>query len=391
MPAPRAVLFALAAALGLSACFYDSRWGEAKRAQQKLATKAAPADISPSTDPERPAPDGGRRAWRVRVRPDGRYLAQNIDAPRRIAELLDDAGRVLGPSIALDLALDRIQPWTNDADDDVGAALAALRGGDTGDDVDLVVGMIGSLPRQSDSLHDEGMATLLGKHVVVRGASRAGELDSIQLTFGELSETDRARLLERRRHHRARAALLHEIGHCLGAIHEIDVGSLMRPVYDPKMTGFGGGAIALMRAGLDSGDRSAVASAQLVLLERVSNATWIPAERDAEMVRLRTVVGPAAATAPVASTASAASEDAPPELRGDARARFLRAQELLRGNAVAAAYGAVKPLFTEYPASYAVQDLRCQLATVRWLPREQMLAECAPSGGLSRDAGTDAR
>ncbi|MGD0530175.1 MAG: matrixin family metalloprotease, partial [Polyangiaceae bacterium] len=298
MRAPGAVVFALGASLGIAAC-YDSRWGESKRAQQRLATKATPAEISPSTDPESLPLDGGRQAWRVRVRPDGRYLAQNLDVPRRVAKLLQDASRVLGPSIALDLTLDRIQPWNGDSDDDVGAALAALRGADAGDDVDLVVGMIGSLPRESDSLHDEGMATLLGKHVVVRGASRVGEVDSVQLTFGELSETDRAQLLERRRHHRALAVLLHEIAHCLGAIHETDVGSLMRPAYDPKMTGFGGGAIALMRAGLDGGDRSAVASAQLFLLEHAFNATWVPAERDAEVVRLRAIVGPAAAAAPV--------------------------------------------------------------------------------------------
>jgi hypothetical protein len=41
-------------------------------------------------------------------------------------------------------------------------------------------------------------------------------------------------------------------------------------------------------------------------------------------------------------------------------------------------------------AVYAVQDLRCQLATVRWLPRERMLTECAALGRLSADAGRDA-
>jgi len=103
---------------------------------------------------------------------------------------------VLGPSVALDLTLDRIQPWTNDIDDDWVPRWPLFAAPTAAGDVDLVVGMIGSLPRESDSLHDEGMATLLGKYVVVRGASRIGEVDSIQLTFTELGDAERARLLD---------------------------------------------------------------------------------------------------------------------------------------------------------------------------------------------------
>ncbi len=53
------------------------------------------------------------------------------------------------------------------------------------------------------------------------------------------------------------------------------------------------------------------------------------------------------------------------------------------GRPLAAAYDLARPLFASYPASYAVQDLRCQLATVRWLDRSAMLEECAPAGRLA--------
>jgi len=391
----RLLVVALGVSVAVPACFlgYDSRWGEAKRAQQRLAAQSDPAAISASAEPDAP-PANARRTWRVRVRTDAMYLAQNMDAPRQIASLLDDASRILGPSIGLELGLDRVQPWTNDADDRLEDSLAALQHDDVGDGVDLVVGMIGSLPRQTDSLHNEGLATLLGKYVVVRGASRAGEHDAIDLAFSELSEDDRARLSKERKHHRALAVLLHEVGHCLGAIHETEAGSLMKPAYDPKMAGFGGGAIALMRAAMDSKDRAAVAGAQLALLENTPNAAWVQSERDAEIARLRVIVAstsapqlPATTGAP-AMSAAPASPDAPPELAPDDRDRFLRAQELFRGGAVAPAYDAAKPLFARYAKVYAVQDLRCQLATVRWLPHEQMLAECAPVGRLTKSPGT---
>ena len=55
----------------------------------------------------------------------------------------------------------------------------------------------------------------------------------------------------------------------------------------------------------------------------------------------------------------------------------------LKGGAVQSAYETARPLFGRYPGVYAVQDLRCQLATVRWLERSALLAECAPLIRLS--------
>jgi hypothetical protein len=395
-PALTRRLVALTTLVSSSACFvgYDSRWLEAKRSQQRVAAQLAPAAIA--TTPDEPGPARtSRRILRVRVRPNKRYLGQTVDPPKRNADLMTDANGVLEPTFALRLEVERVEPWSNEADERLEPAIAALQADDPGNDVDVVVGMIGAMPRPTDSLHELGMAQWLGKHIVVRAASRLGEQDAIDRGFYELSADDRRRLIRLREGHRALAVFLHELGHTLGAIHETDAQSLMRPTYDPKMTEFGPGAVALMRAALDRSDRTALVRRQLDVL-RASGETWVPAERAGTIAHLQAML-PAGGTASTdagdgrPAVAEDKANEAPPELRGDDRQRFLRASETLRGGAAGPAYGIAKPLFAAYPNVAAVQDLRCQLATVRWLDRDEMKAECAPfirlSGGS--DAGAE--
>jgi hypothetical protein len=382
------------AAIGPSACFigYDSRWGEAKRAQQRVAAQSAPAAISASSG-EAPSADAARHVWRVRLRPTAQYLTQTVDAPKQIADLLEDANRVLEPALALHLDMDRLQPWSRDGEDKMGAALAALRTDDTGDDVELVVGMIGGLSRQTDSFHELGMADMPGKHLVVRAAARADEHDAIDRSFYELSEDQRAQMIRLRKRHRALAVFLHEVGHCLGALHERDVHSLMNPAYDPKMSGFDDGALALMRVAVGGGDRATIAQGQLALLRDGSFPAWSPAERDDEAARLQAVLDRSAGSAKARSAdAVPPTVAAPPELSPGDADRFARAQQALQASSPRAAYEQAKPLFDAYPNSVAVQELRCSLAAIRWLSPEELLAECAPFKRLSAaDGGADGK
>lgn len=385
------VVLLCAAAGAVTSCFlgYDSRWGEAKRAQQRTAEDTKPALIAPSPSASDEARPDVHRTFRVRMRPTDRYLGQTVDAPKRVAELFDDANLVLEPSLGLHLELDRIQPWDSQADDDLGAALAALHRDDPGSDVDLVVGLIGSLPIQTDSFHQLGIADVPGKHLVMRAANRLGEHDLLEQSFGALSPDDRARIEAQRKRHRALAVFLHELGHTLGALHENDERSLMHAAYSPKMAGFGGGAIGLMHIALEGGDAHAVAAAQVALLRTATGADWVASERDAQVARLEafTVGASPDAGAPQSSSASnAAGIEAPFELRVPDRERYVQAIEEMRAGAVAASWASARPLFTAYPSVYAVQDLRCQLAMLRWLDRTALKAECAPLARLS-DAG----
>jgi hypothetical protein len=370
-------------ALPSIACFvgYDSRWGEAKRAQQRVAASDKPATISAEGNQGRVAKE---RTLRMRARPSARYLAETVDAPKQIASLIDDANGVLSPALACRLELERIEPWSRDVDEAPEAAIAALSKDDTGEGVDLVVGMIGALPRETDSLHLLGIASLLGKYVVVRAASRADEHDAIDKGFYELSEDERLRMIRARKHHRSLAAFLHEVGHALGALHENDPRSLMRPIYDPKASGFGAGGVALMRISLDETDPAKIATEQLALLRGAKGVDWVPAEREQRIAALDTVV--AASTPPrgVAPAAAVAAKAAlPPGLRAEDGPRFTGAWEKFQAGDARAAHELAQPLYTRYPDEYAVQDLRCQLAMLRWLDRDEVTSECAPLKRLS--------
>jgi hypothetical protein len=387
-------VLALAAAVGVPACLgYEPRWGQAKASQQRVAAATQPATIASSAIPE--GPKSEVRTWRTRFRPNAQYLAQTIDAPTQIANLVEDANGVLSP-IGVKLEVERIVPWSAPEEEGPPQVLARLEREDRGADVDLVVGMFGALPGRTDALHEVGMATLLGKHVVVRAAARVGERDAVEQAFRDLSEDERARILKLRKRHRALAVFLHEVGHCLGALHEADPTSLMNPKYDPKMSGFGDGAVALMRAAVegprDAAGPAAVARAQLAVLER-PDGPWVPAERDDAMVRLRAMAGAARDGGASAAPPSAPADEGPPELPVEARQRFVRALQAFRAGAVGFAQRTAQPLFAAYPDVYAVQDLRCQIATLRWLPRQELVAECAPMTRLlsALDAGAPKR
>jgi hypothetical protein len=193
-----------------------------------------------------------------------------------------------------------------------------------------------------------------------------------------------------RRQHRATAILLHELGHVLGALHETARDSLMHPTYDLKMDHYGAYSLALMRLALDAKDRASLAKSQLELLSATKEDPWIPGERDAAMARLAAVVAPPQQKPP--SPAPPPAEPAiPPELQGDDREQYSRALDAFRAGSVAPAYALARPLFDRYPSSRAVQDFRCQLATVRWLAKGALVAECAGVIPLSDAGASDTR
>ncbi len=375
-----------AACLTPAACFlgYDSSWGQAKAAQKRLATQSTPGPIATTGDDSHRT--ARKRTYRVRLRPDAQYLAQTVDPERQMGDLVEDADRVLEASLGLHLEAETTKPWSLDADEHLENALVALGRDDPGDDVDVVLGLVGALPRQTESLHELGYSEILGKHIVVRAASRLGEHDAFDRALTDLSDEERDRIVRARRRHRAEAVFLHEIGHVLGALHEADVTSLMHPSYGERMNAFGDDAVILMRLALDEADRPDVVRAQLAYVRGAKTSAWAAGERDTAVTRLEAMlVAPTAA--PSQDTSAPPSVEAlPPELQPADRDRFSRAMQTFRAGAVPAAYELARPLFTAYPNTYAVQDLRCQLATVRWLDKDALLAECAPSSRLA-DAG----
>jgi hypothetical protein len=109
-------------------------------------------------------------------------------------------------------------------------------------------------------------------------------------------------------------------------------------------------------------------------------------EREEAMANLQAISAPHARK--LDSNLQAPPSGPPSELNPADRDRFDQAYAMFRAGAVAPAYETAKGLFTAYPKSLAVQDLRCQLATVRWLDRSAMVAECAPYSKLARPGDT---
>jgi hypothetical protein len=382
LSAPVALLLVASGTLASAACWYDSTWGQAKAAQQRYAAQATPSAIAASDES---LPGAPKHTFRIRLRPNAHYLSQTVDAARQLEVLVEDADRVTRAALGLHLEVDETEPWSLESDESLESALAALRRDDQGDGVDVVVGLIGALPRPTDSLHEIGYAEFLGKHMVVRAASRLGAHDAVDKALTELGADERDRLVRSRRRHRAEAVFLHELGHILGALHEADASSLMHPAYDEKMSSFGDDAVLLMRLALDEGDHTAVARAQLDYLRNAKTTAWAAGERDIALKYLEAMVAP-----PPAAPAAAASNEAPItvpfDLHGPDAERFTRATAMLEAGKVKPAYEIAKPLFTAYPNSVPVQELRCNLAAVRFLDKADMLAECAPSVRLA-DAG----
>ena len=348
------VLVTLSAATG---CFYDSSWGARKTAQLHNAARAAPASLQPPSETSASLASGPRRALRVRVHATPAYVAQTPDWKAHIAVLLAQATTTLEGTVGVGLAIDAADPWEHVARDHLDGDLASLRDEDSGEGVDLVVGLLGGLSLTTQSFDQLGMSEVRGKHLVVRAPNVASEYDGVEKAFDELSARARAKLRQDRIRHREVAVLLHEIGHALGAPHVTGATSetsLMRPTYDPKMSSFDEESIATMRRGLAGA-----------------------AGEDAGVEGARGPRDPEGANAPPPPPPPP-KDDTPPELGQADRGAWRRASELARAGDAAGAWQAARPLFARYPRVYGVQDLRCKLAMAMLASFADVRAECDP-------------
>jgi hypothetical protein len=240
--------------LASSACV-DPNWGAAKRAQQSYAQRQTPHELhatrADENGDEREVPSiVPTRVMKIRAHATARYATGVVDWRRQLADLIDDTNRVLGPTVGARLELAGAEPWAPHAEDDLGAALEELAKSDPGEDVDRVVGLVGSLPRAEVSFHQLGLARMSEKFFVVRAMNDARELDAIR-GLSELEEGERNQLYRARKRHKTATVFLHELGHTFGAPHEVDRSSIMHSSYDHKAEGFSPAAAELLRLGFE--------------------------------------------------------------------------------------------------------------------------------------------
>ncbi len=381
----RSVALAALSALMVVAC-YDSRWGSTKRAQTHNLTYSMPATLSADTRDHPPATKG----YRVHAFVTPGYVAENLEYAREIRALVDAANAVVGPALGVRLELGALDEWRPGAESDLQVLLDALHGKD--DEADWVIGFVGATPIATDSFHDVGRADTPGRYLALRAASRLSDHVAAERAFDELPQEERSRVVRARKEHRALAVLLHELGHTLGAVHETDATSVMRPAYDKDTTGFTAEGLGLMRLTLAHRSEpatresdAAFAKQMLAQLDGATKGAWVEADRLEMIERLR-----AFDAAPPAPAATRPPGDAPPpmvydlpELGPSDRTAWARAKQLDQGGDVEGAWKTAAPLFKLYPDVYAVQDLRCQLATKRvgWPKAEP---ECATVVKLTR-------
>jgi hypothetical protein len=415
-----------AAVTGGSGC-YSSQWGEQERAQRRLAAHVAPSTLGARSEPE--GGDGeashpraatpAAHVLRMRVYVTPAYAAQTLDVGRQVRDLVSDANALLAAPLAggagagagagARIVVEGMASWVPPvAEDSLAAVLAALQAKDAADGIDLVVGLIGGMSSASQSFHELGMAPIHGKHLVVRAAGSLDEHDAVESAFSELHDDERAGLRKELKRHRATAVFLHEVGHTLGAMHEIDPRSLMHFEYARGMAGFSREGAAIMRIALahrspsmraeHPDDERAWATELRAYLDRVPPRVWADADYKEMRQRVDSALAaplPGAADdapvlvaslAPVTPAAAAPPPAVPGLSVADARV-FDRAVDARRGGAIEEAWKTARPLFGRYPAVYEVQDLRCSLAMKRPLGWMETRAECDALMRLSAGVG----
>lgn len=217
------------------------------------------------------APAARVRTYRVRLYADLDYQRQTLRWREKLEAQLERANRVLEPMFGARLAVESVRTWECGDGGHLARALDALAAIDRGADVDWVFGFVPA--SESVALADPllGMASVFGRHVVLRAMHSREERNAVEASLDHLSTTEREAVVRDRLLHRETIVLLHEWAHTLGAFHERDPEWLMSPQYGTHGSRFSEESAALVRLGLRHRDAR----------ELAARAEWARAYRDA--------------------------------------------------------------------------------------------------------------
>ena len=363
----------------LAGClFYDSRWGDTERAQRNYAQRQTAADLEPE-----------QTTWsrvakvRIRVYTDAAYRRAHADAAVSASELIARANQTLAGTLKTKLEIVDVREFdVTSSGQNLKQVLEQVRTLDAGDDVDVVLAIVGASPQFTESFHELGYAAVLGHHMTLRDLHHDKEYEHFVKDLDELDEAERLRLFRNRRNHKQTAVLLHEFGHVLGAIHTTEASTLMQPAYDYTASHFAEPNLVLMRQGLSYllADRDTANGA--VVLEKLANLVkeakytfWVADERAeyAEDLEQALEENRKQSTSVVAQPTAEASTSSPPrsmlssevsevaDLDEADQKDYASAVEAFRGGATEAAWRLAAPLADRTKDSYATQHLACEV------------------------------
>jgi predicted Zn-dependent protease len=319
--------------------------------QRDQAQKFEPA---PLVTPQRMG-GGGVVSLRIRFYADSEYRASGLRWQERTKQELSELNRIVEPGFGVRFEAESFHRWDRQGSgSQLEPLLAELTRLDPGADVDWVVGLVAPLPLVTTSLHNLGMAQMLGRHFVLRGMASIEELDSITQAFNLLDPADREALYSRRKQHKELSLFLHEWAHTLGAMHVQDHSRIMCPSYSMRMSQFSVADAGLMGAALESrlmsrGHDAIDWSRLRGFLAENDDPGWMREDRKA----LLQLLGGAQAGAGGGSGWST-----------DESAIYDRAVALLKEGKEEAAWTALRPLAAQTPRKRQVVRLMCRLSHV---------------------------
>lgn len=345
------------------------------------ATPAGETDLAATTSK-------AARPLKLRAHATPGHAAEVVEWRRQLADLVDEANRVIGPTLNARLEIERAEPWSpRSGDDDLSALGAELAARDPGSGVEWVIALAASLPRIEQSFHQLGLGHVHGKHFVMRAMNDAREYAAIERELSRVDELERRKLYRARKRHKAVTVFLHELGHTLGAMHEPDAATIMHASYSARVEGYSAATAGLMRLSLDHRIAPAATTERafveaLLAHVKLNGASWVASERDATVARLEAALAKRAGGARARATRAAPPTPPPADdllaaLTAGDRAVFEQAVVEQREGRLREAWSRAKPLFVTYPDVYAVQDLRCQLAMQMGGAWGAVQAECA--------------
>jgi hypothetical protein len=212
--------------------------------EREVARAISPGElVLPDAPPPRSTGTFKVRAWvdeDYRRRPRWRSTVEEL-----VARVSRYTAAAFGAALEVE-----VRPWERSGDVPLGAIHDELIALDPGADVDWVVGFVTAPQALTTDLDHLGVATPLGKHILIRDMNDADEARAIDQAFPDLGADERVAFYAERKRHKELVVFLHEWAHTLGHPHDADLRHVMGPSYTPHAAVFSPEGTRLVRAAL---------------------------------------------------------------------------------------------------------------------------------------------